>query len=65
MFVDKYSGTHWDGGVSLEVCKARHRAAVTHKCSCGKLRDPSDVKRIGSRSWISCERCFGQIKQLS
>lgn len=63
--IDKYSGTHWDGGVSLEICKARHRAVLSNKCGCGKLRDPSEVHRIGSRTWTSCLRCLGTIKQYS
>ena len=62
---DKYAGEHWDGGPSMEVVRARHRAVVDRRCRCGAKKDPTAVKRIGSRSWISCHRCLGQIKQLS
>lgn len=64
-YSDRYSGQHPDGGPTIEVVRARHKAAVTHKCSCGKKKDPTEIKRIGSRSWINCYRCLGQIKQLS
>ncbi len=63
-YIDKYSN-ETVYGPSMATVKARHRAVLTHRCGCGKLRDPSDVKRVGSRSWISCNRCLGQIKQLS
>ena len=63
MFTDKYSN---EDGPSLETCRARHRAAMSGKCSCGKKRDPNpQVKRVGSRTWTSCDRCFGTIKQLT
>jgi hypothetical protein len=62
---DKYAGEHWDGGPSMDVVRARHRAVIERKCRCGNKRDPSEIKRVGSRTWISCLRCFGQIKQLS
>lgn len=65
MYIDKYSGQHPDGGPTMEVVKARHRAVLRKRCVCGKLRDPSEVRRIGSRSWVSCLRCLGQIKQIS
>ena len=64
-YVDKYSGHHWDGGPSMEVIKARHLAVMRRKCCCGKEKDPSEVKGTGSRTWISCERCLGTIKNLS
>ena len=64
MYTDKYDDGMWNSP-SMDVVRARHRAAMDHKCHCGSLRDPSTEKRIGSRRWISCERCFGQIKQLS
>lgn len=63
-YQDKYSN-ETPIGPSMAVVKARHRAVMNRKCSCGKLKDPTEVKRIGSRSWISCNRCLGQIKQLS
>ncbi len=64
-YTDKYSGAHWDGGPSMEVIKARHMAVRLGKCHCGSKKDPTEVKSVGSRTWISCHRCFGQIKQLS
>jgi hypothetical protein len=54
---------------SYDVCfqcvKARHRAVVMRKCCCGNKRRPTEVKRMASRTWISCHRCLGQIKQLT
>lgn len=64
MYTDKYSN-ETPIGPSMATVKARHRAAMSHKCTCGKLKDPTEVKHVGSRSWISCHRCLGQIKQLS
>lgn len=52
-------------GVCLECVKARHKAVLKRKCVCGNQKKPTNIKRIGSRSWISCYRCLGQIKQLS
>jgi hypothetical protein len=52
-------------GPSFETCRARQRAAFGKGCKCGKKKDPTEVKQIGSRRWISCHRCLGQIKQLS
>ena len=50
----------------MPCVKARHRAAVTHRCACPKrLKRPTEVKQIGSRRWIACERCLGTIEQLS
>lgn len=66
--------------VCLECTKARHRAAMTHRCACGRRRRESEVhatagvtvrhvdgtiKRVGGRRWISCLRCLGQVRQLS
>jgi hypothetical protein len=51
--------------VCLACTTARHKAVVRKKCSCGKAKRPSDIKKNGSRTWISCLRCLGQIKQLS
>ncbi len=63
--VDKYSGQNPDGGPTMEIVVARHKAVVIGKCGCGKKKDPTEVRRVGSRSWISCFRCLGQIRQLS
>ena len=51
--------------ICMECTKARHRAVINRKCSCGNKKRPSKIKRIHSRTWISCNRCLGQIKQLS
>ena len=58
-----YEFSRW--AVCMGCTKARHRAVVARKCCCGNKRRPTEVKSIGSRSWISCHRCLGQIKQLS
>ena len=63
MYDDKYSA-ETILGPSMAVVRARHRAAMDHRCHCGKLKDPTEVKRIYSRTWIACHRCLGQIKQL-
>lgn len=62
--IDKYA-TEADGLPSLEICRARQRAAFMRKCGCGKLKDPSTLHRVGSRTWTSCLRCLGTIKQHS
>jgi hypothetical protein len=52
--------------VCMECTVARARAVQKRRCVCTKRQQrPTDIKRVGSRSWISCERCLGQIKQLS
>lgn len=52
--------------VCMECTKARCRTATTRGgCKCGRKARPTEVKRVGSRTWISCHRCLGQIKQLS
>lgn len=53
------------GEISLDVVRARHRAAMTHRCGCRSKALPSELKRVGSRSWISCNRCLGTIRQVS
>ncbi len=63
--IDPYFGQHVDGGPTMEVVVARHKAAMTHKCGCRGKKDPTEIRRIGSRTWIDCRRCLGQIKQLS
>jgi len=65
MHTDKYSGQHPDGGPTMEVVKARHQAVLRHKCCCGPRKDPTEIRRLASRTWISCYRCLGTIKQLS
>ena len=50
----------------MDAVKARHRAAVTHKCSCGRKARPREVGTVpGGRRWIACDRCLGTIKQLN
>ena len=50
----------------MDCVRARARSATTgHRCVCGRKRIESAVKRVGSRTWISCERCLGTVKQLS
>ena len=51
--------------ICLTCVKARHRAALALKCLCGRQARQSDVHRVGSRTWISCLRCLGSIRQLS
>lgn len=63
-YTDKYSD-ETILGPSMATVKARHRAAMNGQCHCGRLRDPGDMRRIASRSWIPCQRCLGTIKQLS
>ena len=56
--VPSFNNPCWD------CVKARHRAALTHKCSCGKKRRER-ICSTGSRKWIACDRCLGSYKQLS
>ena len=51
--------------VCMECTKARHHAVMKRKCCCGNKRQPTEVKKTYSRSWISCYRCLGQVKQIS
>lgn len=52
--------------VCFPCTKARHKAVLRKKCVCKKAeKRESHIKRVGSRTWISCLRCLGQIKQLS
>ena len=51
--------------VCMDCTRARHNAVLKRKCCCGNKRRPTEVKKAYSRSWISCYRCLGQIKQLS
>lgn len=55
--------TMWE--VCLDCTKARHLAAAGGGCKCGSKARPTEVKQLGSRRWISCNRCLGQIRQLS
>ena len=51
--------------VCMECTKARARSAFGKGCKCGRKRRPTEVRFTGSRTWIDCHRCLGQIKQLS
>lgn len=56
----------WD--VCMPCTRARHRAACTHRCQCGRLRRPrqcaSGPGRY-ARRWLTCDRCFGTVAQLN
>lgn len=52
-------------GVCMECTEARHKAVLKHKCRCGRKKRESEVKSNGSRKWISCLRCLGQVRQIS
>ena len=51
--------------VCFECTKARHKAVLKRHCVCGSKKRESSIHKIGSRTWVSCLRCLGQIKQLS
>ena len=51
--------------VCFECTKTRHKAVLKTKCVCAGKKRESSIHKIGSRTWISCLRCLGQIKQLS
>lgn len=51
-------------GVCMPCTKARHKAAISHKCSCGKQRRETKVD-YGHRQEIRCKRCLGLVKQLN
>jgi hypothetical protein len=52
--------------VCMECVKARARAAMTHRCGCGKKKRPTGVLgRPRQRQWIACHRCLGTIKQVA
>lgn len=55
-----------DGGRCMNCVRAR-AAAVSKggRCVCPKRKQEPVEKRSIHRSWISCERCLGTIKQLS
>jgi len=55
--------TMWE--VCLPCTRARHRAVLSHRCSCGRQRREAPESRIGSRRWVSCLRCLGQVRQIA
>ena len=56
-----------DGGPCMDCVHARARSVAKHgRCLCGCKKIPNpEIHRIGSRTWQSCDRCLGTIKQLS
>lgn len=49
--------------VCMGCVRARHKAAMTRRCSCRKaVRREVPKKHLG-REWISCERCLGTVRQ--
>ena len=64
MFQDKHAH-ETRLGPSIKTLMARHNAVLKRRCVCGKLKDPTCIKQMGGRRWISCHRCLGQIKQVS
>lgn len=63
MYTDPYSN-ETPLGPSMATVRARHRAVLTKRCGCGRLRDPV-TKSVGSRVWIACKRCLGTVRQIS
>lgn len=61
--------------ICMDCVRARQKAAMGKGCKCGRKRRESEVKHAGGiningtmrggRSWISCLRCLGQVRQLS
>jgi len=51
--------------ICMACVRARHKAVLKRRCSCGKGSRPSQMHRMGSRTWTSCLRCLGTIKQHS
>lgn len=54
-----------DGGRCMNCVRARAAAAVKKHCVCPKRKQEPVEKNSINRSWISCERCLGTIRQLS
>lgn len=50
--------------IHLRCVDARRRAVARRKCVC-RTRKYAVRKQVGSRAWLSCNRCLGQIQQLS
>lgn len=50
----------------MDCVKARYNAVLKRRCCCGKQRrENPKVHKIGSRTWMTCDRCLGQTRQLS
>lgn len=52
--------------VCMPCTKARHKAVLSRKCSCGKATQEK-LCQVGKhgRKWISCLRCLGTVRQVS
>lgn len=49
--------------VCLPCTRARHRAAVHGKCTCGRKRRERIVS-TSVRAWVACDRCLGVVRAL-
>ena len=48
--------------ICWDCVRARHRAALSHRCTCPKaLKFPKEIKQAGEVR-IKCGRCLGAIK---
>lgn len=55
-----------DGGPCMNCVRSRAAAAQDGRCHCGRKAIPDpEIHRVYSRTWQSCLRCLGTIKQLS
>ena len=64
-FIDHYAN-ETPLGPSLDTIKARARVAFGKRCACGPKRDEEPaVHKSGSRTWTTCRRCFGTVRQMS
>lgn len=56
-----------DGGPCMNCVRARAASVgASGRCVCGRKRIPDpEIHRVYSRSWESCLRCLGTIRQLS
>lgn len=50
--------------VCMGCTRARHRAVISGKCSCGRKRRHRVVHQSG-RTWTACDRCLGRIAERS
>lgn len=50
--------------VCMPCTEARHRAVLSHKCSCGKKRREK-MCDYGFRKEIRCLRCLGLVRQIN
>ena len=48
-----------DGGPCMDCVVARHRAAITKRCSCPRSRRQWRTVTTPVRTWTSCDRCLG------